>query len=313
MTSASARTRSGSVSALVALVLIGCAAPARSDTFGGESHGNEITVTARHAAEVVAAHAVAVAAGDPVAVLREYARGALCSVTTVPLTTALNGPCGGADGAVPVLSCGAGVVALDPMWVRTRPSPTGPWTAWSYVASGACPQDVLPALTAADFQRLPLPPTGTTVQPGTGYVLVGYGVIVAADPAPVDLTTTLLGYPVTVHATPTRYRWDFGDHTTLDTTDPGLPYPTDGSTPPATAGSVYPAGSHGHPYTVPGTYALTLTTTWTGTYQIAGDTTARPITGTATTTTTHPPLTVVERRTHLVADTCQTNPHGPGC
>ena len=270
-------------------------------------------MTAREWQSVVAAHAVAVAAGDPVAVLREYARGALCDVTTVPFTTALNGPCGAASGAVIPPVCPDGATALDPLWTRTRATATAPWTAWTYRAPGACPADVLPEFTAADFQRLPLPPTGTTVQPGTGYVLVGYGVIVAADPAPVDLTTTLLGYPVTVHATPTRYRWDFGDHTTLDTTDPGLPYPTDGSTPPATAGSVYPAGSHGHPYTVPGTYALTLTTTWTGTYQIAGDTTARPITGTATTTTTHPPLTVVERRTHLVADTCQTNPHGPGC
>ncbi|HEX5331944.1 MAG TPA: hypothetical protein VFW79_04805 [Cellulomonas sp.] len=272
-----------------------------------------IALNGREARAVEEAWAVAVAAGDPVAVLTEYARGVQCSVTTVPLTTALNGPCGGADGAVPAKFCGPGVVALDPLWIRTRPSEAGPWTAWSHVASGACPQDVLPALTVADFRRLPLPPTPTTVQPGTGYVLVGYGIIVTADPAPVDLTTTLLGYPVTVHATPTRYVWDFGDHTTLDTTDPGLPYPTDGSTPPAGPDSPYPAGSHGHPYTAPGTYTLTLTTTWTGTYQIAGDPTTRPITGTATTTTTHPPLTVVERRTHLVADTCLTNPHGPGC
>ncbi|PVU83589.1 hypothetical protein DDP54_11955 [Cellulomonas sp. WB94] len=296
------------------LALISCAAPARSEVFGGESDEDAVIVTARRAAELVAAHAVAVAAGDPVAVLVEYARGVQCDVTTVPLTTALNGPCGAASGAVPAVFCGVGVTALDPLWTRTRTSATAAWTPWTYLTAGACPQDVLPALTTADFRRLPLPPTATTVQPGTGYVLVGYGIIVSADPTPVDLTTTLLGHPVTVHATPTTYRWDFGDDTSpLDTPDPGLPYPTDGSTPPTTPGSVYPVGSHGHPYQAPGTYTLTLTTTWTGTYQIAGDTTWRPITGTATTTTTHPALTVVERRTHLVADTCLTHPHGPGC
>jgi hypothetical protein len=271
-------------------------------------------LTARESTVAEAAHAAAVAAGDVVASLVEYARGVQCSVTSVPLTTALNGPCGGADGFVPAPFCGDGATALDPLWTRTRTTPTTPWTPWSYVAPGACPQDVLPALTAEDFRRLPLTPTPTTVQPGTGYVLVGYGIIVTADPTPLDLTTTLLGYPVTVHATPARYTWDFGDHTQpLDTTDPGVPYPTDGTRAPTPHGSIYPVGSHGHPYTAPGTYTLTLTTTWTGTYQIAGDTTWHPITGIATTTTTHPPLTVVERRTHLVADTCLTNPHGPGC
>jgi hypothetical protein len=271
-------------------------------------------MTARESQAAVAAHDAAVAGGDPVASLVEYARGVKCGGAAMMSTTASKTPCGVDDLSVPARSCGEGVVALDPLWTRTRTTPTAPWTPWTYVAPGACPQDVLPALTAEDFRRLPLTPTVTTVQPGTGYVLVGYGIIVTADPTPHDLTTTLLGYPVTVHATPARYTWDFGDHTTpLDTTDPGLPYPTDGSTPPTVPGTPYPAGSHGHPYTARGTYTLTLTTTWTGTYQIAGDTTWHPITGVATTTTTHPPLTVVERRTHLVAHNCLQDPHGPGC
>src|SRR5450830_1362483 len=280
----------------------------------GATDGSGYQLSARESTAAEEAWAAAVAVGDAVASLVEYARGVQCSVTSVPLTTALNGPCGAADGFVAPLVCGDGATALDPLWTRTRTTPTAPWTAWTYVAPGACPHDVLPAFTAEDFRRLPLTPTPTTVQPGTGHVLVGYGIIVTADPTPLDLTTTLLGHPVTVHATPARYTWDFGDHTApLDTTDPGVPYPTDGSTPPTTPGTPYPTGSHGHPYTAPGTYTLTLTTTWTGTYQIAGDTTWQPITGVATTTTTHPPLTVVERRTHLIAHNCLQDPHGPGC
>jgi len=299
---------------LLAGVAFGVGSSAAAIDVGVGANGGAYQLSARESEAQVAAHAVAVAAGDPVALLTEYARGGQCSVTTTPFTTALNGPCAGADGAVTPPVCPDGAVALDPLWTRTRTTVTAPWTPWTYYAPGACPTDVLPAFSAADFQRLPLTPTTTTVQPGTGYVLVGYGVIVSADPTPVDLTTTLLGYPVTVHATPTTYTWDFGDDTqALDTTDPGRPYPTDGTIPPPVAGSVYPAGSHGHPYPTPGTYTLTLTTTWTGTYRINGETTPRPITGTATTTTTHPALTVVERRTHLVADTCRTNPHGPGC
>jgi hypothetical protein len=294
-----------------AAAMIPCAAAAIAT--GGSTQDDAVVISARESAARASAWQGAKAVGDPVAVLVEYARGVLCNVASVPLTSELNGPCPPAQGGAPLPACGPGVTALQPLWTRTRTTPAGPWNPWTFITGASCPQDLLPAFTLADFRRLPLPPTATTVQPGTGYVLVNYGVIVTADPTPMDLTTTLLGYPVTVHATPTRYSWDFGDHTTLDTTDPGIPYPTDGSTPPAAHGSIYPTGSHGHPYQAPGTYTLTLTTTWTGTYQIAGDTTARPITGTATTTTTHPPLTVVERRTHLVADTCRTNPHGPGC
>ena len=303
------------IGALAILSIVLAAGPAQSAVdVDASSVDDAVVVTAREWQAAVDAHVSAVVAGDPVAVLVEYARGVQCNVSSAVLTTQLNGPCPPAPGAAVLPDCGPGINVLEPLWTRTRPTPLGAWTPWTFITGASCPQDLLPALTTADFQRLPLTPTLTTIQPGTGYVLVNYGIIVTADPTPLDLTTTLLGYPVTVHAVPTTYTWDFGDHTApLDTTDPGAPYPTDGTRPPTTHGSIYPVGSHGHPYTTPGTYTLTLTTTWTGTYQIAADTTPHPITGVATTTTTHPPLTVVERRTHLIADTCLTNPHGPGC
>jgi hypothetical protein len=49
------------------------------------------------------------------------------------------------------------------------------------------------------------------------------------------------------------------------------------------------------------------------TYQITGTGQWHPITGTALTTTTHPPRTVVERRTHLIDHTCPHNPTELGC
>ena len=299
---------------VLGLILTGLIAPAQAANIDGKAKDDTVSLSARESRAVEDAWNAARAAGDRVASLVEYARGVLCSVSSAVLTTQLNGPCPPAQGAAVLPGCGPGINALEPLCTRPRPTPLGAWTPWTFITGASCPQDLLPALTTADFRRLPLTPTLTTIQPGTGYVLVNYGIIVTADPTPLDLTTTLLGYPVTVHATPATYTWDFGDHTPpLNTTDPGVPYPTDGTRPPTTHRSIYPAGSHGHPYPTPGTYTLTLTTTWTGTYQIAADTTPHPITGTATTTTTHPPLTVVERRTHLIADTCNTNPHGPGC
>jgi hypothetical protein len=301
------------VNAVTALLLMHPGAAMAVDV-NGDAEDNTVTLSARRAQAAADAHSAALAAGEAAAQLVEYARGQQCNVNSLPLTSVLNGPCPPASGVVSVPTCPGGVVALLPLWTRTRVTPTNPWTPWGFLAGAACPQDVVPEFTLEDFRRLPLAPTTTTVQPGTATVLVNYGIIVTADPTPQTLTTALLGYPVTVHATPVTYTWDFGDGTDpLVTTDPGIPYPDDGTTPPTAPGSIYPVGAHGHPYSTPGTYTLTLTTTWTGTYQITGTTTWHPITGVATTTTTHPPLTVVERRTHLVDRNCLDNPHGPGC
>ena len=159
------------VAGAIAALLLTPAAAAMAVTINGDNDDDAVVVTAREWQAAVEAHASAVAAGDPVASLVEYARGVQCSVTSVPLTTALNGPCGGADGVVAPLFCGDGVTALLPLWTRTRTTATTPWTPWSFVTGASCPQDVLPAFTLADFRRLPLAPTITTVQPGTGYVL----------------------------------------------------------------------------------------------------------------------------------------------
>jgi PKD repeat protein len=148
------------------------------------------------------------------------------------------------------------------------------------------------------FRRLPLAPSALVVQPDRGWVLVNKPTVVHADPAPQTLTTTILGTAVTIHATPTRYAWDFGDGATLATTDPGRPWPD---------------GTLTHTYARVGDYRVALTTTWSATYTLAGDATARDVPGTATTTSAAAPLAVQERRSHLVATTCTDATTAPGC
>jgi hypothetical protein len=46
---------------------------------------------------------------------------------------------------------------------------------------------------------------------------------------------------------------------------------------------------------------------------MAGTTPWLTVTGTATTTTLSGPIEAIEIRSHLVADDCTTNPHGPYC
>ncbi|MGW6132464.1 hypothetical protein ACWFNE_20755 [Cellulomonas sp. NPDC055163] len=246
------------------------------------------------------------------ALLVQYQRGRQCNVGSATPITELTAPCPGADGYVDPPFCGEGVAHLEALWRRNRDAPTNPnWGPWTFVAPATCPQDVLPEFTAEDFRRLPLTPSPVTPQPANPDLLTGLGLVVHTTADPQDHPTTLLNFPITVRATPTQFTWDFGDGTHTTTTHPGTPYPTDHDHHPGDP--VYPTGVIGHPYPALGTYTPTLTTTWTGEYLIAGTTTWHPINGTATTTTPLPTVTIHDATSHLVADTCLDNPHGPGC
>jgi hypothetical protein len=168
------------------------------------------------------------------------------------------------------------------------------------IAGWACPDDLLPTLTAEDFRRLPLTPQVIRMQPDRGWVLVNKETIVLTDPTEQTFRTDLLGYGIDVTATPTQYTWNFGDHTKHQTTTrPGHPNPKFDVV---------------HIYARPATStAITLSTTWSGRYRIDGDTQWRDVVGTAETTSTTAAFDIVERRSHLVAHDCNDNPHQPGC
>ncbi|MEZ0447729.1 hypothetical protein [Cellulomonas sp. ICMP 17802] len=246
-----------------------------------------------------AVRALRAKAGTPEALLREYQRAVICNTSSAELTTPLNGACPAAEGDTGLNNCGTETPVL-PLWTRTRATPTDAWSAWTIVADGGCPADLLPTMSAADFRRLPIAPQVIQVQPDRGWVLVNKETIVLTDPAEQTFRTDLLGYGVDVVATPTRYTWDFADGTRdLSTTSPGHPYPG------FDVFHVYARPAQG--------VAITLTTQWSGRYRVDGDDEWRDIVGTAETTSSSAPFEVVERRSHLVSQDCNQDPDQPGC
>jgi hypothetical protein len=227
----------------------------------------------------------------------EYSRADLCG-TGQASSSSMNADCTGYADGTPLPVC-EGTEPLPPLWRRTRAAATDEWTTWTLAQGWVCPEDALPELTVTDFRRLPLAPSVLNIQPARPQVLVNMPTIVYTEPTTQTFTTTLLGYPVEVEATPTTFTWDFGDDTDpITTTSPGHPYPDH---------------DIAQPYTRAGTYTITLTTTHTGRYRMAGTTPWLAVAGTATTTTLSGPIEAIEAPTHLVADDCITNPHGPYC
>lgn len=192
------------------------------------------------------------------------------------------------------LTCDAELVA--PTWRRTQ-APGEDWSDWERLDQGSC-GTALPVLTVEDFRSLPIPAPTLRLQPDGGWVLINKETIVLTDAAPVPLRTTLAGFGVDVEAVPTRFTYDFGDGHTIVTHSPGRPYPDHDTF---------------HEYEQPGTYAVTLTTEWSGRYRVDGDPTWREVTGTATTSTTSATFEAQERRSHLVSGLCTDRPKPPDC
>ena len=270
---------------------------APGDRFDGFLSDSHATFTAARSEELAKGNERV----SPAERVVEYQRAPYCREAAGTWVMGLaDGTCApGADLARTAVQCQNGDTLVMPMWMRQRATPASAWSEWSAIDPGGCGVDLLPVLTEADFRRLPLPAPALNIQPGDGWVLVNIATIVYTDPSPVTLRTDLLGYGVTVEATPTSWTYDFGDNTTpLTTTDPGRPHPAFDVT---------------HTYRTPGTTKVTLATTWTGRYQIDGTTLWRDINGTATTTTTSDPITIEERTSRLVAELCTATPPPPDC
>ncbi|WP_019137729.1 PKD domain-containing protein [Cellulomonas massiliensis] len=234
---------------------------------------------------------------DPEKRLAEYLRSAYCARAGEESGSGAVLPCGDVPADDDLPECDdAGV--LEPLLRRTRATPATPWGPWYVLSDWACAGDLVPAFTAADFRELPLAPPALHVQPARGQVLVHMPTIVYSDDAVQTLETELLGYRFEVQATPSSYRWDFGDGETVTTRTPGRPYP---------------AKDVAHAYRSTGTQRVTLTVTWTGRYRVAGAAGWQDVDGTATTTASTPDFTVVERRSRLVTGTCDDEPDAAGC
>lgn len=112
------------------------------------------------------------------------------------------------------------------------------------------------AMIRSAFAELPLPASTLVIQPPDGLTLVNFATnFYTPSTSAITRTVTLLGQRVTLEATPSRYRWDFGDGTTTTTDEPGAPYPRLDVT---------------HSYLRTGTYRPRLATTYTGRFRVAG-------------------------------------------
>jgi hypothetical protein len=173
-----------------------------------------------------------------------------------------------------------------------EPEPTGP--------DPAPPPVITDEQVLAEFRTIPLPvPAAHMSPPFPACVHLNVPSYVYVDPvdtAPV--TVTLLGTPVTVYPQVEDYTWDFGDGTSLTTTDPG---------------AAYPNGTVSHVYRTPGRYEVTVTVRWGADW--SSPTHTRSAVPGETTTTSDPGIAWVhEVRVVLINDpgaTLPTKPHDP--
>ncbi len=227
----------------------------------------------------------------------QFTRAAACREAAAAFVKGLDdGTCpAGAELAL-AFECPAAEPRL-PLW-RRNPVGAAGWGPWEQIDAGGC-GDLLPTLTAQDFRSLPLAKPVLRLQPDRGWVLVNMPTIVMTDTTPQRLRTTLLGRGVEVVAEPTTFTYDFGDGSApLTTTSPGQAWPDQDTF---------------HVYQRLGSARITLTTTWAGRYRIDGADDWHDVDGTAFTATTSNPIEIREYRTRLVAETCDQNPHAPGC
>lgn len=180
---------------------------------------------------------------------------------------------GGGSGAVsapPITKKPAPPVTKKPVpKITKRPSAVKPPVVKKPIPKKSTPTPQPPVTqTASLTDRLikSLPTAGIAYQPEYE-PLVGVPVFMWTDVATTFMTQVkIVGEIVDVALRPS-FTWSFGDGTFLSTTDLGAPFPN---------------GKIQHTYSEPGTYVITLQSTWNGTYTHNAQT--RAITGTVKTT-----------------------------
>ncbi|MDO5671249.1 MAG: hypothetical protein Q4G30_00120 [Actinomycetaceae bacterium] len=143
-------------------------------------------------------------------------------------------------------------------------------------------------VTASDVQSLGVasPQLGSSPPiEKRDWVLVNMETIAYTTSTSQTLQGEVLGVPITVTLQATNYRWDWGDGSVTHTTHPGAPWPD---------------MSNHHFYRTRGHAAITLTTTWAGTWVAATGQTGKVL-GTLETSTTSPRFEIRDWIPYLVA------------
>lgn len=118
--------------------------------------------------------------------------------------------------------------------------------------------DVAPVpitVTLSDFKAMPVEPLVASAGPEEGWLPVNMVNVLHADSEMQTLAAEVLGVPVEVRAIPLTYHWDLGDGNTIATSKAGSPYPSEEIS--AT-------------YVNEGWYDVTLSTTFSGQFSVAG-------------------------------------------
>ncbi|MEN2744211.1 PKD domain-containing protein [Sinomonas halotolerans] len=164
------------------------------------------------------------------------------------------------------------------------------------------PGDVVIAVTEKQLRELPIVAPKLGTQPGR-HTLKGAETNIYADPAEQSFSITILGRKVDIKVTPSEYRWDYGDGTTLVTRYPGGPVPEERWGEKTVTS---------HIYTATGDFTVGLTTVFTGEFSVDGGP-YQPIAGTAEIPSAPRTLSVWRSEVKLYADNCNVNPEGAGC
>ncbi|MEV7647398.1 hypothetical protein [Arthrobacter sp. NPDC089319] len=158
-------------------------------------------------------------------------------------------------------------------------------------------------MTIEFFRRLPIAPSGLSVEP-VPHTLIGAETNVYASPNEQTFTEDIDGFDVTVRAIPTSYTWSYGDGSSFG--------PTSQSGGPLPADRLGEKTATSHRYTETGDVHVSLTTTYRGEYSINGSDWIA-ISGEAQIDSAAVPLSVWRSVVNNYADNCLENPEGAGC
>lgn len=238
--------------AVALLLSFAVMAPAHADPdlgFAFDEDGTGVDVVGREQEPDGGATAVGAGVNAPVL---NFARIPACSGNDI--NAGLDAPCPEAETA-----CGEPGIYQWWLYSSTVTANIGQpgWNLAGTIcaAPGTAGEPAFPGISQEDFQRLPLPSGGSTVEPPGQYVLVNMPTnVFTTTTEPTILNTTVLGIAVQVRATPERWAWDFGDGTVVGpTSDPG---------------AAYPALTNTHEYTARGTYDIVMTTYYSGEFSL---------------------------------------------
>jgi hypothetical protein len=140
------------------------------------------------------------------------------------------------------------------------------------------------AQVQSGFRNLPLPVAGVQVDPAPTSLVHIPTAFYAGGEQSATFNPTILGTTVTINAKPTQWDWTWGDGTTATTTTPGVPK--------------RPVVSH--PYREARDYTVSVATTWTGTFSVAGSSEVFPIRTPVVVQSAPVTVQVREARTQLV-------------